>query len=404
MSNYDLSDWPLFRAVIDEDSVNRNKSRSCVVLCPDSDRDGDLQRHAKVVLKYIIQPALIDSMYAAHRPALSGDGSILSDAGIEAVLRDDLVIAVMTGRNPEIFYQVAIAQAAGRPLILMIEQGAELAIQPRGALVISYSIDTDAILSAAGVRELNAAVVQFQGDSPPVQEGFSIRKAMPRNVTSGANTLLLDRGGDFTYDQRMAMMREASSRIDILGVANASLARHPDMIDLVKSRSGHDLHIRILQTAPGNPGIGALVGSRDADRTLSVRNEIDAACEAWKHLCQLDGLDLAISVRLAQDAVPLSYAVITEKAVVATPYQFSRAANDSPSIHATAGARYHTVMLEEFDALWQTASPFLRRERASGDGASEETTARDDRSFGARFRPSNDQSPGGRSGRRDLNR
>lgn len=401
MSNYDLSDWPLFRAVIDEGSVNRNKSRACVVLCPDNDADSDLRRHAKVVLKYIIQPALIDSSYAAHRPAAPGDDAKISDAGVEALLRDDLVIAVVTGRNPEIFYQVAIAQAAGRPLILMIEAGRELTIQPRGAPVVEYSVDTDAILSAAGVRDLNSAILRFESDSPPVQEGFQARKAMPRNVTSGANTLLLERGSDFTYDQRLAMMREASQRIDILGVANASLARHPDMVDLVKSRSGHDLHIRILQTAPGNPGVAALIGSRDAERIAAVRNDIDSACEAWKALCQLDGLDLAISVRLAQDAVPLSYAVITERAVIATPYQFSRAANDSPSIHALAGTRYHSVMLQEFDALWQTASPFLRRERLSGAKPPHE----EERSFTPqRFSPSNDAAPNGLFGRNDRKR
>lgn len=401
MSSYDLSDWPLFRAVIDEASVNRNKPRSCVVLCPDNDPDSDLQRHAKVVFKYIIQPALLDSAYAAHRPNEAEESATLSDVAVDALLRDDLVIAVMTGRNPEIFYQVAIAQAAGRPLILMIESGCELGVQPRGALVVEYSIDTDAILSAAGVRELNAAIKKFESESPPLQEGFQARKALPRNVTGGAKAMLLDRSGDFTYDQRMAMMREATQRIDILGVATATLARHPDMIELVRSRSGHDLHIRILQAAPGNPGIGALIGARDAERIATVRNEIDEACAAWKALCQVEGADLSISVRLAQDAVPLSYAVLTEKAVIVTPYQFSRPASDSPSVHALAGARYHSVMLQEFDALWQTASPFLRREpNLPVAGHAEES-----RSFAPdQFRPSNDAAPRRLISRQDQNR
>ncbi len=401
MSNYDLSEWPLFRAVIDGESVNRNKTQSCVILCPGDTAGEDLSRHARVVLKYIIQPALIDSVFAAHRPPPSEEGSGISDAGVDSLLRDGLVIAVMTGRDPDVFYQVAIAQAAGRPLILMIESGRELSIRPRGALVVEYSVDTDAILSATGVRELNAAIQRFQGDAPPTQEGFQARKAMPRNVTNSPNATLLDRSSEFTYDQRMAMMREASQRIDILGVANASLARHPDMIDLVKSRSGHDLQVRILQTAPGNPGIGALIGSRDADRIAGVRNEIDDACAAWKAICDLEDLDLAISVRLAQDAVPLSYAVMTEKAVVATAYQFSRPANDSPSIHALAGARYHAVMLQEFDALWSTASPFLRRERLI-PGATTHEDARPVTS--QRFSPSNDAAPNVQSGRHDLKR
>lgn len=386
MSSYDLSEWPLFRAVIDEASVNRNKSRTCLILCPGGESDGDLERHAGVVLKYIIQPALIDSSYAAHRAENAAEG--VSEAGVESILRDDLVIAVLTGRSPEVFYQVAVAQAAGRPLILMVESGKPLGIHPRGAPLIEYSVDTDSILSAENVQELNAAIKAFESDTPPVQQGFQPRKAMPRSAANSTGATLLERGSDFSYDQKLAMMREASQRIDIFGVASASLAKHPDMAGLIRSRSGHDLQIRVLQAAPGNPGIGALIGTRDATRLTNVREEIDSACDAWKSLCNIEGVDLAISVRLAQDAIPLSYSVITEKAAITTPYRFSKAASESASVHALAGSRFHTAMIEEFDALWPTASPFLRRERQSEtDQGGKGPVALD------RFSPSNDADP-----------
>lgn len=387
MSSYDLSEWPLFRAVIDEACVNRNKSRACLVLSPAAS-DSDLKRHTDVVLKYIVQPALIDSEYASQRLDADLSDESGSDANVDALLRDDLVIALMTGRDPEVYYQVAIAQAAGRPLILMIEAGRELSVRPRGALVVTYTVDTDAIMSAKGVRDLNAAIKQFQSDTPPLQEGFQARKAMPRSLSAGGGVTFIERGGEFSYDRKMAMMREATQRIDILGVANASLARHPDMLELIRSRSGHDLQVRILQTAPGNPGIAALVGSRDANRMANVRNEIDAACEGWRAVCELEGLDLSITVRLAQDAVPLSYTVLTERAVIATPYQFSRPASESPSVHALAGSHFHKVMMEEFDALWSGASPFLRRERLPGSSAGQAQAVTADR-----FSPSNDASP-----------
>ena len=52
----------------------------------------------------------------------------MSDTAVDSLLREDLIVAVMTGRYSEIFYQVPIVQAAGRPLILMIEAGRELAV------------------------------------------------------------------------------------------------------------------------------------------------------------------------------------------------------------------------------------------------------------------------------------
>ena len=42
---------------------------------------------------------------------------------IGSILGDDLCIAVITGQNPNVFYELAIAQCAARPVIILVEKG-----------------------------------------------------------------------------------------------------------------------------------------------------------------------------------------------------------------------------------------------------------------------------------------
>ena len=40
----------------------------------------------------------------------------------DRILNDDLCIALLTGRNPNVYYELAIAQAASRPVIMLLQR------------------------------------------------------------------------------------------------------------------------------------------------------------------------------------------------------------------------------------------------------------------------------------------
>ncbi len=43
----------------------------------------------------------------------------------KSILHGDLCVAVLTGYNPNVFYELAIAQAAACPTIILIEKGVQ---------------------------------------------------------------------------------------------------------------------------------------------------------------------------------------------------------------------------------------------------------------------------------------
>jgi hypothetical protein len=361
MSNYDLSAHPLFRSVIDGPLSERPKSKRCFVIAPMNDASPDVRLHAETLWKYVIHPALLDTDYSANRIDAPQGSSAIGQPAIDGVLDDDLVIAVLSFRNASVFYQAALAQAAARPLILMIEEGQDLAFEPRGAKVLTYSLDADSMFSAVNVNKLQQLISQITETDAPILQGFR-PGASALNGGGNGGASVFERSPQFTYDQRLQMMREARTRIDMMGVANLAIAMHPDTAELIRSRSGQGVEIRILQCAPTNAGLISLVGTRDGQRLDSVRQEIETAADAWKRIVDLPDLAVSISLRRAQISIPLASALITDRAVVTTPYLRSRTTAESPTLYAHAGSAYHRVMSQEFDTIWSEAAPLFRAE------------------------------------------
>lgn len=360
MTGYDLSAWPLFRSVIEESRDEHARARRCFVLGPMDDDNLDVRRHTDAVWKYIIRPALLDTDYAARRADPEITRGLVSQPVIDGLLDDDLVIAIVSFRNPNVFYEVALAQAAARPLILLIEEGQDISFDPRGAPLVSYSLDTDSVFSAVNVKRLQAAIRQVS-EAPPLDQPFRPGGAALNAGARGGATVY-DRSQLFTYERRLAMVREAVVRIDVMGIANLALALHPDTAEILRSRAGSGVEIRILQCAPSNPGLVSLIGPRNLEGLSQVKAEIDAAADAWRRIAEISDLDLSITVRRAQTSIPLASALITDQAVIATPYLASRTTAESLAWHAVAGATGHRIMSQEFDQAWSEAATLFRVE------------------------------------------
>jgi hypothetical protein len=283
------------------------------------------------------------------------------------VLDDELVIAVLSFGAPRVFYETALAQAAARPLILMVEEGRELAFDPRNAKVMTYRLDTESVVSAVNVSRLPSVVREIEDGERPTCHGFRPGTAALGGGCENSVTVY-ERSPKFSYDRRLEMIREAETRIDIMGVANLALALHPDTAEAVRGHGGGKVEIRILQCAPSNAGLVSMLGARRSDELGVIQDEIERAADAWRRIADAPGLELSLTIRRAQVSLPMANALITDRAVVATPYLRSKATADSPTLYAASEDAYHAALSGDFDLLWSEASTVFRADRTMMNG------------------------------------
>lgn len=357
--HYDLSAYPLFRSVLGAKPQGAKQKR-CVVVDPSDDVNDDVRLHADTLWKYVIQPALLDTDYEAHRAA--SISHMIDQQVVDSLLDADLVIAILSRSSSRVFYETALAQAAARPMILMIEEGLKIAFEPRNAKVVTYRLDTESVVSAINVSRLQGVVQDIEASGEPACHGFRPGTAALGGGCQDTVTVY-ERSPKFSYDRRLKMIRDADARLDVMGIANLALALHPETTEVLRARE-KPVDIRILQCAPANAGLVSLLGAR-SEELGAVLRKIEQATEAWRRIAETPGLDISLTIRRAQLSLPIASALITDRAVVATPYMRSRPTSESTTLHAKSDDAYHAAMREEFDLLWGEAAPVFRTERTA---------------------------------------
>jgi hypothetical protein len=127
------------------DSKTKDQPKSVFVISPIGKLDEDSNDFAKLCLEQIIKPAAEDcGGYAVperadehHKP-----GSVTAKV-VTAILDADVCVADLTGRNPNVMYEVAIAHAADKPVILLQQEQGGPPFDFADERVIHYGLRVD---------------------------------------------------------------------------------------------------------------------------------------------------------------------------------------------------------------------------------------------------------------------
>lgn len=149
----------------------------CFVVSPIGESGSDIRKRADQVLKHIIEPVVLtECMYddVIRADKISNPGSITHQI-IDHVINADLVIADLTGLNPNVFYELAIRHALRKPYVQICDQQTRLPfdVQTQRTIFFDYK-DLDSVEEAK--RSLKSMIdLASQGQiMTPIHEGLVI--------------------------------------------------------------------------------------------------------------------------------------------------------------------------------------------------------------------------------------
>lgn len=144
-------------------------TKDCFVVSPIGSEGSETRERADKLLQFIIREALDEYDYEVKRAdEMSEPGSITTQV-IENVVESDLVIADLTNHNPNVFYELAIRHATGKPYIQLIESSQNIPFDIADLRTIDYNFDVS--VAARTVTEIKNQVDKIEGkdtefDSP----------------------------------------------------------------------------------------------------------------------------------------------------------------------------------------------------------------------------------------------
>jgi len=135
------------------------------------------QKRYKQVLRHLVQRVLDDRFDVIRADEIDDEGLITNQI-IEHLIEDDLVVADLTGLNPNVFYEVAVRHAARKPIVHLITAGQEIPFDVANMRAVPYALDDPDILEAAQAelkRKVDAIEeAGWQASSNPISVALDV--------------------------------------------------------------------------------------------------------------------------------------------------------------------------------------------------------------------------------------
>jgi hypothetical protein len=326
--------------------------RTCFVISPIGAEGSPVREHADDVFDYIIQPAMKARGIAAFRSDHLREPGRITEQMFEALTQEDMCIAVLTGHNPNVFYELAVAQAAARPVVIMLEKGQTLPFDIRDLRCVYYDLKLRPIMQGLHTQELLSQIEQIEAAGWIAKSPFGATVRLGGNGERGGPSVrLYSRAKDFGDTDKLSSLLETTTHcFDSMGVSLKVWTRCRDFRGELLRRADAGCRARFLLTDPDHPLVEAMFNPNiDEGGADDLRRDIGRSLEFFSRLAEAhDNVELRV---LKRGCIHLQI-TRSDHTALATQYLYSDRSRHSPLLEAAAGSELYTTLQREFEALW----------------------------------------------------
>jgi hypothetical protein len=127
------------------------EKKICFVISPIGEDGSEIRERSDQILKHIIVSSVEQLGYTIIRADKIAEPGIITTQIIEHIVDAELVIADLTDKNPNVFYELAIRHAIRKPLVQMIKKGEVIPFDVAATRIIQF--DLQSLDSVAAAKE-----------------------------------------------------------------------------------------------------------------------------------------------------------------------------------------------------------------------------------------------------------
>lgn len=150
--------------------------KKCFVISPIGKEGTDIRKHADNVFKQLIEPAVRECGMEAFRSDHLDRPGWITEQVFEEIYTANVCIADLTFGNPNVFYELGVAQSANRPVITLIHKGQTIPFDIRDFRCIEYEFDAESNSDSIYVDRIVRYIREYEEDKWVVKDFFGALK------------------------------------------------------------------------------------------------------------------------------------------------------------------------------------------------------------------------------------
>jgi hypothetical protein len=325
-------------------------SRRCFVISPIDQPGSEIRDHVDDVFNFIIEPATRLLKIHAHRADHNNQVGRITDQMLQSILKDDFCIALLTYQNPNVFYELAIAQAAARPVIILNRSGTPIPFDIHNLRVIEYDMRPRDWIKETYARKVVEMInsLALMPKKPTVVFGNDLLPLGRPNE----RFRFLDRVESFgNSDDWLGLMRGANRSIDLSGRTLRFWTKLPGFFEMLRDKAKQGCDIRVMTIHPDNPALGDHIAANGQMDASLIPADNFAGHAFFAKLPNPGG---RIQIRQITTGYPKQQIVRIDDRMLVNLVLYSESTARSPLVDCTEDSPFFQTMLREFNHIWDS--------------------------------------------------
>lgn len=184
-----------------------SEDKDCFFIAPIGDDGGETRDRTDKLMEYILEKSVTDFGYSIKRADLLDQPGSITNQIIENIVNSELVIADLTDHNPNVFYELAVRHATGKPCLQLIHSTDTIPFDINDERTISYGLEVEQADKAK--KDIRRQLDSLEDDEVDFDNPISRSAEMESLRESGDPT-------DKNLAEILEMVRRMDKKIDSL--------------------------------------------------------------------------------------------------------------------------------------------------------------------------------------------
>jgi len=321
--------------------------KKCFVISPIGEEGSKIRQHADDVFNFIIEPALKPFDIEPVRSDKIHETGKISNQIYSAIQTYDLCIVVLSFENPNVFYELAVAQCAVRPVIILVEEGNRLPFDIQDERSVFYDLTARSYVERTYINRIIEIIRKLE------EIDYKVEPSIPGFKPLDKQDITLEYLGQTqnyrSHDVWSDVYKNTKEKFYLMGINLDAWRRGKDFEKHMLNKANEGMKIRILMMHEENLALEQMIYQKTGISIEKVRNDIVFNYKTFSEIAEKSE---NIEVRRVLNGTIKCTAVFNDHFTLYMPHLYSQKGGYLPIWRAGNNSYLYNLLIEEFETLW----------------------------------------------------